>query len=658
MRLLLLVLSSALLVRAQDVSELPRVPATSPEQAAANLVVRPGFRAELMAAEPLVQDPVAICFDEESRLYVVEMRDYSERRDERLGRVKLLEDTDGDGKYDRASVFAENLPWPTSVTPWDGGVFVTAAPELLYFKDTDGDRRADVHAIIFTGFGNVAPKLNVQALPNSLQWGPDLRIHGALGGNPSRLDNFALHGSPKLELRGKDFSFDPRRMDLRPETGGGQWGMTFDEAGRKFVCSNSRHLMQVLYDERFASASKVPLSAPAVDIPVDGPQAEVFRQSPDEPWRVLRTKWRVDGTVKGIVEGGGRPSGYFTSACGVTIYRGDAYSEAFRGNAFIGDCGSNLIHRKVLEGDSGVLRARRAADEAKSEFLASKDNWFRPVALANAPDGTLWVCDMSREVVEHPWSLPEAIKSKLDLNAGNDRGRLWRIVPENFQSRAPAKLGSLGTKDLVALLTHPNGWHRDTAARLLHQRKDPAAAEALAALVKRRTPENIVPTATKTTAVPTFTPQNVGPSAEAWARFKPAITMPGDRERGKALFTARCAACHRHGGAGVHIGPDLNAMAAAGKEKVLGNILEPSREITAGYASATVKLKSGEIVAGLLANETPAGVVLRIPGSGERAIPSTDVASIERPERSLMPDGLESGLEVQAMADLLAFLCP
>ena len=172
------------------VEELPRVPATSPEQAAANLVVRPGFHAELMASEPLVVDPVAMAFDENGRLFVVEMRDYSERRDEKLGRIKLLEDTDGDGRFDKAHVFAEGLPWPTAVTCWDGGVFVAASPDLFYFKDTDGDHRADVHAFVFTGFGNLAEKLNVQALPNSLQWGPDQRIHGAGSGTTSEIGEF------------------------------------------------------------------------------------------------------------------------------------------------------------------------------------------------------------------------------------------------------------------------------------------------------------------------------------------------------------------------------------------------------------------------------------------------------------------------------------
>jgi putative membrane-bound dehydrogenase-like protein len=635
--------------------ELPRIPPTPPDRAAATCAVRPGFQLELVAAEPLVVDPVAMAFDEDGRLYVVEMRDYSERRAEKLGRVKLLEDTDGDGRYDQASIFADNLPWPTAVTCWDGGIFVVAAPDLLYFKDTDGDRRADVHAMIFTGFGNLAEKLNVQALPNSLQWGPDQRIHGALGGNPSRVTNFARHGTPPVELRGRDFSFDPRTMDLRPESGGGQWGITFDDAGRKFACANSRHLMQVLYDDRFAAAAKTPLPAPAVDIAADGPQAEVFRLSPDEPWRVLRTKWRVEGTVKGLVEGGGRPSGYFTSATGVTIYRGDAYGPEFRGNAFIADCGSNLIHRKILHGD-GQLVAQRAPGEEKSEFLASRDNWFRPVSLTNAPDGCLWFCDMYREVIEHPWSLPEPLKARLDLNAGHDRGRIWRIVPAGHTPRAAPRLGASSTAELIALLEHPNGWHRDTAARLLHERNDPAATPALAAVVARRTPENIVPKLKVSRDAGYVPPAPAGPRADAWRQFRPALDLRGEALKGRAVFATRCAVCHRFAGQGQAVGPDLDASAAAGREKLLGNILEPSREITASFALGIATLKNGEVVAGILASESPAGLVLRLPGGGEKALAQADLTKIERPTQSLMPDGLEAGLSVQDMADLLTFL--
>ncbi len=611
-----------------------------------------------MASEPLVADPVAMAFDEDSRLYVAEMIDYSERRDEKLGRVTLLTDRDGDGVYDRSAAFASGLPWPTAVTCWDGGVFVIASPDLLYFKDTDGDGIADVRRVVATGFGNLAPKLNVQALPNHLQWGPDQRIHGALGGNATRLER---EGAPPLELRGQDFSFDPRLMDFRAESGGGQWGMTFDDRGRKFVCTNSRHLMHVRYDARYHS--DIPLPPPAVDIPADGPQAEVFRRSPDEPWRVLRTEWRASGKVKGVVEGGGRPSGYFTSACGVTIYRGDAWPAEYKGNAFIADCGSNLIHRKVIKEEQGKLVATRAPGEEKREFLASSDNWFRPVTFANAPDGQLWFCDLYREVVEHPWSLPESIKKHLDLNSGNDRGRIYRLVADGSAKRPITKLSSASTPELIAVLDHPNGWHRDTAARLLHQRHDPAAAESIAKAVKTRSPEPPDLSALLAITKPSKTPVAVPKAApsnrkQAWELYRPALTQKGDTARGSTVFEARCAMCHRAAGKGSTVGPDLDAARQAGREKVLGNILEPSREITAGYPLATVMMKDGTSMTGILSNETAAGVLLRMAGGADYPARRADIAKVERSDKSLMPEGIEAGLTVEQMADLLEFLCP
>jgi hypothetical protein len=170
-----------------------------------------------------------------------------------------------------------------------------------------------------------------------------------------------------------------------------------------------------------------------VSIAADGPAAEVFRTSPEEPWRVLRTQWRVAGMVPGPIEGGGRASGYFTSATGATIYRGDAWPAEYVGDAFIADCGSNLIHRKQLLPTASPSSAQRPADERGTEFATCSDVWFRPVQFANAPDGTLYVIDMYREIIEHPWSLPPGIKEHLDLNSGNDRGRIYRIVPDGFK---------------------------------------------------------------------------------------------------------------------------------------------------------------------------------------------------------------------------------
>jgi putative membrane-bound dehydrogenase-like protein len=459
---------------------LPTLPPKSPAEALATFDLDPDFRIELVAAEPLLADPVAISFDENGVLYVCEMRDYSERREEKLGRISRLEDGDGDGRMDRATVFAEGLPWPTGILCFDGGVFVMAAPELWFFKDTDGDGVADVRRVVLTGFSELNPRLNVQQMPNSLRWGPDQRVHLAEGGNGSRVRRPDQGADEGLVLRGRDLSFDPRTLELRAESGGGQYGMAFDDFGRKFVSSNSRHLMQIAYDANLLAESPVTLPAPSVDIAVDGPAAPVFRRSPDEAWRVIRTRWRVSGITPGIIEGGGTPSGYFTGATGVQIARGDrmwmdpANNFDHKQEAFIADTGSNLIHRKRLTPDGVLMRGERPVSDERREFLASTDNWFRPVQLENGPSGGLYVVDFYREIIEHPWSLPPAIKQHLDLNRGNDRGRIWRITRKASLPHRTVRLSDVSLADLVALLGHENGWHRDTAARLLWERSEPA----------------------------------------------------------------------------------------------------------------------------------------------------------------------------------------
>ena len=456
-----------------EAEDLPRVPPTEPGEALAGFEIKEGFRLELAAAEPLVADPIAICFDENSRMFVVEMRDYSERRDDRLGRIRMLEDRDEDGQMDRSTVFAEGLAWPTALFWYDGGLFVVSTPDIYYFRDEDNDGKADTKQIVFTGFGTQVSRLNVQALPNNLHWTLDNRIHGATSFNGGLVECPEHPERGKLSLRGQDFSFDPKTLEMRAESGGGQHGLTFDNYGRKFICSNSSHIRQVMYEARYLKEGMgYPLPGPALDIPVDGAAAEVYRLSPDEPWRVMRTKWRVEGLVSGPIEGGGRASGYFTSASGLVIYRGDALGKEFVGDEFVADVGSNLVHRKKLHGDGVAFRAERPADEEKVEFLASRDNWFRPVQLANGPDGALYVLDMYRETIEHPWSLPPNIKKHLDLNSGNTRGRIYRVVPEDFRRKDWPKPGQLGSGELVRLLEHENGWHRDTASRLLYERGD------------------------------------------------------------------------------------------------------------------------------------------------------------------------------------------
>lgn len=454
---------------------LPRIAPHSPAEALETFSVAPGFRIELVAAEPLVCDPVAMDFDAWGRLFVVEMRGYSEDEEDALGRVRMLVDEDRDGKFDRGVVFAEGLSWPTAILCYDGGVFVGAAPDIWYLKDTDGDEKADVREKIYTGFG----RGNVQGLLNSFRWGLDNRIHGATSSSGGAIRRVGASKDKKpLAARGRDFSFDPRTREIRLESGGGQHGMSFDVWGRKFASSNSNHLQQVMYEDRYIARNPL-LAAPSprVSIALDGPAAPVFRTSPVEPWRIVRTELRVAGKVPGPIEGGGKPAGYFTGATGATIYVGDQWPAEWRGVAVIGDVGSNLIHRKKFEPHGLELRARRV--DAGREFVASSDIWFRPCQFHNAPDGTLHVADMYREVIEHPKSLPPAIKKHLDLTSGRDRGRIYRILPDDFKQPRRPLLGEAETAELVAALAHPNGWHRRAASRLLYQRQDSAAVAPL-----------------------------------------------------------------------------------------------------------------------------------------------------------------------------------
>ena len=454
--------------KASFADELPRTPAKEPNEAIAAIQIKDGYQLELAAAEPLVRDPVSISFDEDGRLFVVEMCDYSEQDKEFLGNVRVLEDADNDGRYEKSTLFAHHLSWPTGVICYDGGVFIAAAPDIWYCKDTNGDGQADIRTKVFTGFG----RQNVQGLLNSFCWGLDNRIYcqtsssGATVLTPSAPDREAI------VLNGRDFSFDPKSLELRPESGGGQHGMSFDDWGRRFACHNSDHLLLYLYADRYASARNNVLLPPSrQSIAVDGPQASVYRISPVEPWRTVRTRLRVNNLVPGPVEGGGRSSGYFTSATGVTIYRGNAFPEEMHGIAFVGDVGSNIVHRKKITASGTSMVGERIDKE--SEFVASSDIWFRPVQFANAPDGTLYIADLYREVIEHPKSLPEVIKKHLDLTSGRDRGRIYRIVPPNFQRPRSPQLRSTTIEELVATLEHPNGWHRDTASRLLYERLVP-----------------------------------------------------------------------------------------------------------------------------------------------------------------------------------------
>ena len=236
-------------------------------------------------------------------------------------------------------------------------------------------------------------------------------------------------------MRGRDFRFKPDGSAFEAISGGGQFGHCFDDWGHRFTCNNSNHIRQIVLPSRYLERNP-DLTPPAVilDIAAEGPAAPVYRISPPEPWRVVRTRQRAadPAMVPALPRTELFATGFFTSATGITIYRGSAYPPEYRGNAFVGDVGGNLVHRKILEIDGATFLAHRA--DQKGEFLASTDNWFRPVNFANTPDGTLLILDMYRETIEHPFSIPEPIKKHLDLTSGKDRGRLYELLPNGKQA--------------------------------------------------------------------------------------------------------------------------------------------------------------------------------------------------------------------------------
>src|SRR5688572_21151570 len=224
-------------VTVDPAKELPRYPAVEAGKAIATWKVKPGFKLELAAHEPLVRDPIAISFDENGRMFVCEMIDYSEERDRtpHLGRVSMLEDKNGDGTYDTTTVFADNLPWPTGLIWANGGLFVGATPDIWRFEDRDGDGKAEVREKVFTGFGQGLQRLNVQALLNSFNWGQDNRVHvQSASGNRGKIKSLKRPDLPEQELATRDFWFDPRTYEFGFEAGGAQYGMSFDNYGRKF----------------------------------------------------------------------------------------------------------------------------------------------------------------------------------------------------------------------------------------------------------------------------------------------------------------------------------------------------------------------------------------------------------------------------------------
>ena len=452
-------------------------PPYSPQASLQTMRIEKGFHIELFAAEPDVVDPVAMEFDENGRIFVVEMPGYP--LDTRpTGKVKLLEDTNGDGRPDRTTIFADGLVLPTGVMRWKKGVLVTAAPDVWYLEDTDGDGRADVRKKVLTGFAFTNPQHTV----NGPVYGLDNWIYLAHEGSARAIIYKDEFGDPGSEIRFPDRSTGPavkverRGIRFRPDTfqleslaGHSQFGHTFDEWGHYFTLNNANHLRHEVIAARYLQRNPALLVGSAMSNVSDhGAAAKVFP---------ITDRARVEMLTE---------MGEFTSACSLTFYLGGAFPPALGRTSLVAEPVHNLVHRDVWSEAGASYLASRAQDGV--EFLASTDSWFRPVNFTIGPDGAVYVVDYYRQGIEHPeWTSEPANNHKhsKEFYSGNARGRIYRIVPDSQPPLAlPGKirLGHASDDELVKQLANSNLWWRRTAQRLLVDRQSQPSVELLVRL--------------------------------------------------------------------------------------------------------------------------------------------------------------------------------
>ncbi len=430
----------------------------SPAESLKCLKPRPGFVVELMAAEPLVQDPVAFAWGADGKFWVVEMGDYPlgvDGKNKFGGRIKFLEKTKAsggrqppggdDGPYNKATVFLDNLGYPTGVTPWGKGVLVTCAPDIFYAEDTDGDGKADKKVVLYTGFREG----NQQHRVNGLVWGLDNWLYGANGDSGGTVKS--LKTGQAVNISGRDFRIKPDEGLIEAVSGQTQFGRARDDWGNLFGNNNSNPMFHYVLEDRYLKRNPH-LLPPDVRVQV----SEKPGAAPVYPISKTLPRFNSPQAVN-----------HFTSACSAIVYRDDLFGPDFANNTFVSEPVHNLIHREIMTPKGVTFTSKRAADEQESEFLASTDNWFRPTTIQTGPDGALWVADMYRYVIEHPEWIPKDWQKKLDLRAGHDMGRIYRIYPEGKKPRALPRMDKMTISDLVEALTSPNGWTRDMAQHLL-----------------------------------------------------------------------------------------------------------------------------------------------------------------------------------------------
>jgi mono/diheme cytochrome c family protein/glucose/arabinose dehydrogenase len=426
----------------------------SPEDAIKTFYMPPGYRVELVASEPLVQEPVALDWDVAGRLWVVEMPGWmpdinAASEHDPLGRVVVLEDQNGDGRMDKRTVFADGLVLARSLKVLERGVLVAEPPNVWLMRDTDGDLRADAKELVTNAYGR--READPQNNANGFFWALDNTMYTA--------------GQADIQLRLKNGKFEVQRTLQR-----GEWGVTQDDAGRIYRNTNESAL----------HVDHVPTFYYARNPNLLRTRGSYDRLADDN--YELNVVWPVrpnPGTNRAYQAGIDRPDGTlvrFTSVCAPTVYRGDRLPAELQGNVFVAEPAANLVGRLVLEDDGRSMQARKAYPQG--EFLASTDEWFRPVYITDAPDGTLYIADLYRGIIEHRISITTYLREHIlrrKLERPTGMGRIYRVMHEST-TRDTSKVladrlpSSATTPELVQMLAHPNGWRRDAAQRMLVER--------------------------------------------------------------------------------------------------------------------------------------------------------------------------------------------
>ncbi|MEI7800664.1 MAG: hypothetical protein WCI28_10780, partial [Opitutaceae bacterium] len=476
--LLLVIFTSASLARAQigdnadklgapqvpivPADQIPAAPALTPEEALQAFTLMPGFKLEIAAAEPLVQDPVAMTFGPDGRMWVVEMRGYmpdldGNGEDAPVGRVVVLTDRDGDGRYDDSQVFVDNLVLPRAITLVGDGVLVGAPPELAFWRDTNGDGKADQKTVIATDYGvKVDPKrpflANPERAPNSLLWAQDNWIYSA--------------------AYTKKFRYNQGTWETASTFFRGQWGLSQDNFGHLFHGSNSDPLRVDIIPSDYLQRNPNLRYLAGTNVNA----AENFFVWPIRVNPGINRGYRPDFLRDGKLK-------EFTAANSPWVYRGDLMPE-FYGNAFVAEPSANFIRRNILTAGQGTLIGRNAYQQ--QEFIASTDERFRPVGFNTGPDGALYFIDFYRGVIQHRISLTSYLRKQSEsrhLADPQHLGRIYRIVPNDRPTPRLAPFPPLTSAQWVERLAHPNSWWRETAQRLLVERRDATLAPAIRQLI-------------------------------------------------------------------------------------------------------------------------------------------------------------------------------